>query len=148
MFSLSPFRNFDLWDVDPLFDMDRSHQLAQHKSGKKKYELLKMDIQEKPKEYLMHFNVPGVKKENINVHVEKRVLTVSATYENKAEDDKDEEGVKFHWKERSTGSATRNIELPANINVEKLTAKTADGVLEITIPKEEAKSERKSIAIN
>lgn len=88
-------------------------------------------------EYAYHIDVdlPGVKKEDISVKIENNVLTLKGERKSKKEvKEKD-----YYKKESSFGSFTRSFTLPENIDVENIHAENKDGVLEVTLPKKEAK---------
>lgn len=98
-----------------------------------------VDIKEEANHYLIHADVPGVKPENIDITVEKNVLTLKGHRDTiKQSEDKDYKRV-----ERSYGSFFRRFDLPEAIETEGIVAKTKDGVLEVTVPKGEKARARK-----
>ncbi|RKX70178.1 Hsp20/alpha crystallin family protein [candidate division WOR-3 bacterium] len=78
--------------------------------------------------------LPGLKKEDIRVKLEDNVLTISG--ERKKE--KEEKDKRYYRVERCYGRFLRSIELPTEVEPEKVEAKYKDGVLSITIPKPES----------
>lgn len=98
-----------------------------------------VDIRENDNGYVLHADVPGVKPEDIEVHMENGILSLSGkrTFENEEE----KEGYKRV--ERVRGSFHRRFSLPDTVNSEAITAKTSNGVLEIHIPKQEKVLPRK-----
>lgn len=90
-------------------------------------------------EFAFHIDVdlPGVKKEDISVKVDNNMLTLKGERKSKKEDKKEN----YYKVESSFGSFTRSFSLPNNIDAENIHAESKDGVLEITLPKKEAKSE-------
>ena len=103
-----------------------------------------VDITEDEKEYLIKAEAPGVKREDLNVKVQKGVLTISG--ERKSE--KEEKGKKFHKVERSYGSFARSFTLPEDAEDEKLSAQFKEGVLTVHLPKTaKAKAKSKEIKI-
>lgn len=95
-----------------------------------------VDIYDKGGEVVIHAEVPGMKKEDIDVRVENNVLTIRGTKQ-RSEDVK-EEG--YFRTERSYGSFSRSFSLPTSVNVTKIGAEYKEGVLTLTLPKaEEAK---------
>jgi HSP20 family protein len=92
-----------------------------------------IDVRETDKNYEVEVALPGIKKDDIKVDLEDRLLTVSG--ERKYE--KEEQGVKYHMVETRYGSFSRSITLPNNINRESVNATFEDGILKITIEKEE-----------
>lgn len=109
-------------------------------------EMLKpaMDIYETDKEVIAEINVPGIDPEKINISVEKGVLTVSGSVEEKKEEKK-----KGYWrKEIRKGSFERMVRLPAAVKEDKIDATYENGVLKIVMPKtEEKKAEVKKIKV-
>ena len=88
--------------------------------------------------------LPGMKKEDIDVSVTDNTITVSGE---KREEEKVEKK-DYYRLERSYGSFSRSFSLPAEVQTEKVTAKFKDGILEIRIPKtEEAKKKEKKVAV-
>ena len=90
--------------------------------------------------YRFHFDLPGVAKEDINVSLEDNVLTVTSERKNETED---AEGKSVHRRERFFGSFTRSFKLPNDADADQVDAKYADGVLTLTVGKQEASKPRK-----
>lgn len=93
----------------------------------------KMDIIETERAYEVSVMLPGLKKEDIKIDLENRFLTVSG--ERKVTENR--EDVKYHLVEAYYGSFSRTITLPENVNREKVNAIFLDGILKITIEKDE-----------
>lgn len=91
-----------------------------------------VDIRETDDAYLLHADVPGVKPEDIEIHMENNVLTLTG----KREFDKTEDQNGYKRVERVRGKFYRRFSLPDTADGDKVSAKTANGVLEITIPKQ------------
>ncbi len=95
-----------------------------------------VDIFDKGAEVVIHAELPGIKKEDIDVHVENNVLTIRGKKERKEE--AKEEG--YYRTERSYGSFSRSFSLASSVDVTKIGAEYKDGVLTLSLPKaEEAK---------
>lgn len=89
--------------------------------------------------------LPGVKKEDIDVAVEDGDLVVRG--ERKAEETVEEKD--FYRMERSYGSFYRRLPLPEGVSADQIAAKFADGILEVTVPKPAtATAEPTKIAVN
>jgi HSP20 family protein len=102
-----------------------------------------LDVWEKDSELVYAFDLPGLEQDKIEVEVEDGALTVSAERERTEEVSED----RFHRFERRFGSFSRTVGLPQGVSEDDITAKCADGVLEIHVPKpEQAKPKRISIA--
>ena len=104
---------------------------------------IKIDVKEDDKAYVVHAEVPGVKKEDINVTVDGAQVTLAA--EVKREKEATENDRLLHT-ERSFGKVTRTFTLPQELDEAKVEAKFRDGVLELALPKKAA-AQRKAIAI-
>lgn len=102
-----------------------------------------VDIAETEKAFELHFVVPGVDKSGISIDLQDGKLTVSG--ERKVENEKNEKN--FHSRESFFGSFERSFYLPDNINEEKVEASYKDGILNITIPKDEKKVVKKTITV-
>jgi HSP20 family protein len=104
---------------------------------------VKVDVTEKNGAYLVHAELPGVKKEDIQLSIDGAQVTLSA--EIKREKDA-KEGERVLHTERVYGKVSRSFTLPQEIDDEAAKAKFADGVLELTLPKKAA-AQRKQITI-
>ncbi|KAL6865118.1 hypothetical protein ACP4OV_016269 [Aristida adscensionis] len=102
------------------------------------------EIKERAGEYLVRFDMPGMTREDVRVSVQDRTLVVTAekaaAAESKregkgaaGEEDDDEEGEA--WPAASFGRYRTRVELPENVEVERIAAEVRDGVLYLTIPK-------------
>ncbi len=98
-----------------------------------------LDVAETDKEFSVRVELPGVKEENIDVSVADQMLTIRG--EKKEESEQNEKN--FHRSERRFGSFQRAVELPQNVDAEKVTADFNNGVLSIHIPKTATAAARK-----
>lgn len=98
-----------------------------------------MDVSETDKEVIVKAELPGMDPKEIDVSVRGDILTLAG--ERKQE--KEEKGVNFHRVERSYGSFSRSIQLPAEVDTGKVEASYKDGVLRITLPKAKAAAVKK-----
>ncbi|MBK1692221.1 Hsp20/alpha crystallin family protein [Ectothiorhodospira mobilis] len=92
-----------------------------------------VDIREEKDAYVLHADVPGVDPKDIEVHMENGVLTIRG--ERKAESTEERENYKRV--ERVRGSFYRRFSLPDTADAERISARSANGVLEVHIPKQE-----------
>ena len=92
-----------------------------------------VDIEESEESYLIKADLPGVRKEDINVTFDKGVLGIQG--EKREERDFEESGGKRHRTERYTGKFARFFTLPAEIRPDEIDATYRDGVLALLIPK-------------
>lgn len=102
-----------------------------------------INIAETDTKFEISAELPGVKKENIKVDLEKSRLTISGE---RLMEEK-EEGKNYHRIETNYGMFTRSLYLPEGIDEESIVAKYEDGVLDITINKSPEKV-RKQIEIS
>ncbi len=96
-------------------------------------------------EFAYHIDVdlPGVKKEDINIDINDNKLTISGE-RNSKEEIKEED---YYKVETSFGKFHRMFSLPENVDVENITASTDNGVLEVVIPKVEKSTNNKKIEV-
>jgi HSP20 family protein len=93
-----------------------------------------LDLKEDADAYTVSLEVPGIIQDDLKISLENNVLTIHGTKEQK----KEEEGEgRFRRVERSYGSFTRSVTLPRNVDVNGITANLTDGVLTVSLPKEE-----------
>ncbi len=104
---------------------------------------LKVDVAEKNGAYLVSAELPGVKKEDIQVSIDGAQVTLSAEIKREAEAGQDQRVLHV---ERAFGKLTRSFTLPQELDEAKVEAKFRDGVLELTLPKKAAAA-RKQITI-
>ncbi len=90
-----------------------------------------MELYEKSDKFVIRIEVPGVKKDGIDISMTGETLTIKG--ERKAvKEVKDEE---YHRSEISYGSFSRSITLPAAVDADKIEAMYEDGILEVVVPK-------------
>jgi len=104
---------------------------------------MKLDVKEGDKAYTVHADVPGVKKEDIQVDINGDQVSIRA--EVKREKEK-KEGEKVLHSERYYGMVSRSFSLPTGVDAQGATANYKDGVLELTLPKK-ASAQSRRVAI-
>ncbi|MES2391300.1 MAG: Hsp20/alpha crystallin family protein [Acidobacteriota bacterium] len=103
-----------------------------------------VDVYEDEQKLVLKLEVPGVRKEDLEINVEGRTLTVKG--QRKFESEEKEEN--FHRIERRFGSFVRSFTLPVTVDTESIAAVTADGVLSITLArKPEAKPKQIEVKV-
>ena len=100
---------------------------------------VKVDVTESNGAYLVTADLPGVKKEDIQVAIDGAQVTLSAEVKREKEISEDE---RVLHSERVFGKVTRSFALPQELDEAKAEAKFRDGVLELTLPKKAAASRR------
>jgi HSP20 family protein len=104
-----------------------------------------VDIFDKGGEVVIHADLPGMKKEDIDVRVENNLLTIRGKKERKEE--VKEEG--YFRTERTFGAFSRSFSLPNTVEVGKIQADYKDGVLTLRLPKaEEAKPRQIEVKVS
>ena len=90
-----------------------------------------VEVTEKDQEYIVHADLPGMKREDFDITVEGNRFILRG--ERKEETKEDKKG--YHYSERRYGSFARAFALPADIDSEKVKASYKNGVLEVLLPK-------------
>jgi len=90
-----------------------------------------VEITDKGKEFDIRAELPGVKKENLDIDIEDNYLRINAT----KIDETSEEDKNYKHSEFSYGEFSRTIQLPEEIDIDKTEAKLEHGVLKIVAPK-------------
>ena len=125
-----------LMRFDPFRELDRLTQ--QVASGPGRTPVMAMDAYREGDRFIVHFDLPGVAGDTIDLTVEKNVLTVSAERRWKAG-----EGQEVVVTERPQGRFTRQLFLGEGLDAERIVASYDQGVLTITVPvAEQAKPRR------
>ena len=103
-----------------------------------------VDIHQEADKVVVDADLPGLKKDEIDIGVEDGVLTIKG--EKKRENEvKDED---YHRVERLHGTFERSFRLPTTVDTAKITAKYKDGVLHVEVPKkEEAKPKQITVEV-
>ena len=101
-----------------------------------------VEVEETENQFMIHFEVPGLKQDELDIEVNQNVLTVSG--ERKREETKKEKT--YHYSERAYGKFKRSFTLPNNIEFGQIEAQHADGILTLVLPKK-AETQAKKIAI-
>ena len=128
---------FDIWD--PFQSLSSARDTEAFVNAR-------IDWKETPEAHIFKADLPGVKKEAVQVEVEDgRVLQISGERSR----EKEEKNDKWHRVERSSGKFLRRFRLPENAKLDEINASMENGVLTVTVPKvEEKRPEIKSIDIS
>ncbi len=101
---------------------------------------IKMDVKEEENAYRVHAEIPGVKKEDIQVSVEGNSVSISAEVKKESEE---KQGEKLLKRERYYGKVARSFALANEIDDTNASAKYTDGVLELVLPKKKGGSTKR-----
>ena len=136
---------FDDWMGFPFraLESDVDHKLY----GKHAAHIMKTDLKEHEGGYELSVDLPGFKKEQIDLQLQNGYLTISAA-KGLEEEGKDKKGRLVH-QERYTGSMTRSFYIGENVREEDVKARFENGVLTLDFPREKPINlpERKTIQI-
>ena len=120
---------------DPFREFDR---LAQQVFGTTRPGAMAMDAYRAGEDFIVHFDLPGVDPESIDLDVERNVLNVRAERRSPAPD-----GAEMVVAERPTGTFTRQLFLGETLDTERIDASYEAGVLTLRIPMAEQAKPRK-----
>ena len=135
---------FDDFFTDPFSMIPSGRDVLYGKHGKN---LMKTDVRETDNSYELDVDLPGFKKDEINVEIADGYLTIQAS-KGLDKDQQDKDG-KYIRQERYTGACSRSFYVGTNIQPEDISAKYEGGVLRLSVPKNVKKQlpEKKIIAI-
>ncbi len=112
------------------------------RNGKAQTQRAETDVFETPEAVMVKVNLPGVSPENIELNLERNVLTLTTKLE-----EAQAEGTKVLWRERTIGEQKRSVQIPVRITHEGIEANLEHGVLTVKIPKA-PESQAKRITVN
>ena len=128
---------FDNFFDFPFYDDRAERQTEKKLYGHRAANLMKTDIKEKKDGYDLEMDLPGFKKDEVKVELNNGYLTVSA--EKGLDKDEEDKKGKYIRKERYAGALSRTFYLGEEIREEEIKAKFENGILSVSIPKEEEK---------
>lgn len=97
-----------------------------------------VDLRETEDEYIVHADLPGMKKEDIDIEVVEDVVTIKGERKQESE----QKSGNFHRVERNYGSFLRAVEIPGGFAADNVTATFDNGVLEVKLPKRDEQKPR------
>ena len=135
---------FDDFFADP-FEMMAMPQGRNPLYGKHAKNMMKTDIRETENQFELDIDLPGFKKEDVNLDLKDGYLTISA---DKAldKDEKDDKG-RYIRQERYAGSMSRSFYVGEGLEPKDIRAKFENGILQLSIPKSAPKQLPKTTAI-
>ena len=119
------------------FDRDMN-QMMKPLYGKHAKDVMKTDVQERDGNYEVDIDLPGFKKDEVNIRRENGYLTVTAS-KGLDKDEKGDEKSGYIRRERWSGSCSRSFYVGDGVKSEDVKARMEDGILHLTLPKEEQK---------
>jgi HSP20 family protein len=140
---LTPFREFERMrrDMDRLWDSFLEGGPRKRSEGRGEW-LPSLDVSETKNELVVKAEVPGMDPKNIDISLSDGMLTIKG--EKKQE--REEKEADYHLVERSYGAFTRSVQLPTEIQSDRISASYKNGILKITLPKSE-EARKKEIKI-
>ena len=131
---------FDEWMDDFEKDFEKDFLPAQKQLyGKHAKHMMKTDVRETEDSYEVDIDLPGFKKDEVNVQLDEGYLTISAA-KGLDKDEKDKKSGKYIRRERYAGSMSRSFYVGDAITQEDVHAKFESGILRLTIPKKDVKT--------
>ncbi len=124
--------NFDLFDE--FFDDEFF--------PRKEKNMMRTDIREQKDKYIIDIDLPGFKKENLNISLENGYLNIHAKVE---KNDKENDNERFVRRERFYGECSRSYFVGDNIKEEDIKAEFKDGILKVEVPKKDEEKNKKEI---
>ena len=144
---LTPFEEAERWFESALrrpFSLFGHRWLPRSRTMEMEEVSPTIDLYEEGDNIVVKAELPGIKKEDIEVTVTDHTMRISG--EKKREEKVEKKD--YYWEECSYGSFARSIQLPSEVKTDKVEAKFKDGILEVKIPKtEEAKSKEKKVKV-
>jgi HSP20 family protein len=129
---LARVADFDEWFRNPFVGLPAFSRLFDWESafGSEALGRLATDIHEDKDNYYATFEVPGVKKEDVKLELNDRLLTVTVARKEKSGDSE------------SSFTSARSISVPDSVKSDAIVAKLEDGILTVTLPKSEERKPR------
>lgn len=125
--------------------IDRFFNESASRSGGSAYSFVpRVDVVENEKAFEIQVAVPGLNKDDIKLDLNDNLLTISG--ERKFTKERKENN--FHSFETQYGTFRRSFSLPENVDGSKISAQYVNGILEITVPKDEKKIVKTTIKVN
>lgn len=122
---------FDEFFADP-FGLGRASDASDHLYGKNAKNLMKTDIREKDSGYELDIDLPGFKKDDLNIDLSNGYLTIQVS-KGLDKDEQDKDG-RYIRRERYAGSMSRSFYV-GDVKPEEVSAKFEDGILRLDLPK-------------
>jgi len=141
---MSNITRFDPFnDMDDLFKGLFVRPMRLEASGVERVQM-KIDVTRKDDTYTVKAEMPGIGKDDIHVSIDGNQVSISGEVKKEKEEKKGEDVIRS---ERYYGNVSRTFTLPQEVDEARVTAKYADGVLNLTLPAK-AKSTGRKITIN
>lgn len=130
----------DLFAADPFDDAFRNFLRPWVARGVAPAPDIKVDLTESNGDYKVKAEIPGVRKEDIQIDIDENKVSISAEVKKESEEKKDDRVIRS---ERQYGYASRSLWLDNPVDQSKSKAKYENGVLELTMPKKSASTAKR-----
>ncbi len=137
---MNELRVNDLFEMDPLETSLRNLLRPWRFENVERAPQIKIDLSEHDDSYMVKADIPGVRKEDIDVRIDRNQVTISAEVKNEKEEMKDGRVLRS---ERQYGFASRTFALAGDVDDTKADAKYQNGVLELRLPKKSTSSNKR-----
>lgn len=136
---MSNVRIYDPLSIEPVGDMLQGMLRAFRGSNEGGFSF-KVDVTESDKDYKLVAEIPGARKEDIEVSVDRGTVMISAKVEKSSEQ---KDGERVIRRERYSGSMQRAFTLDSTADESKVDASYENGVLRVVLPKKEASPQQR-----
>jgi HSP20 family protein len=140
---MSNLTRYDTFSIEPVSDMFQGlfqPLRALMANGEPALRDIRLDVTESDTAYEVRADLPGVRKEDIDVRVDGNVVSIAATVERKAEE---KEGERVIRRERYSGSVQRAFSLGSDVDEAGVAARYDNGTLALTLPKKPGGAQKK-----
>ena len=121
---------------DDMFDFDKEfNRMNRALYGKHSRNMMKTDVRETDNSYELDIDLPGFKKDEINVQLDNGYLNISAA--KGLDKDEEKKNSKYIRRERYAGAMSRSFYVGDNLTQQDIKAKFEDGILKISVPKKD-----------
>ncbi len=138
----------NLFDDFDNFNFDKAlNRMNRELYGKHSRNMMKTDVRETDNSYELDVDLPGFKKDEINVQLDNGYLSISAA--KGLDKDEEKKNSKYIRRERYAGAMSRSFYVGDNLTQQDIKAKFEDGILKISVPKKDVQQieQNKYIAI-
>ena len=133
----------DLFDDFPFYGEREMKDAEKKLYGKNANHIMKTDVKEQDNGYEVIIDLPGFKKDEIQVSLEKGYLTISAE-KGLDKDEKEKDTGRYIRRERYAGACTRSFFVGESVKQEDIKAEFKHGILKLFVPKKNAKAVEKN----
>ena len=137
---MNELRVKDMFDLDPMEGAFRSLLRPWRWESNDRTPQIRVDLKEADDSYAVKAEIPGVRKEDIDVRIDGNVVTISAEIK---QDKEDKQGDRILRSERHYGYASRSFALNCAVDDSKADAKYQNGILELRLPKKAAATQKR-----